>query len=70
MKYTQRLLNAQETNATQIQQLELAQQELKVSNEQLLREKDEQIVHAIPRLIIHTTITICRQSSVSSSLSL
>lgn len=46
MRYTQELLDAQDTNAKQMQQLEHAQQELKVSNERLLKEKEEQIAHA------------------------
>lgn len=46
MKYTQELLDAQETNTKQMQQLEHAQQELKVSNERLLKEKEEQIAQA------------------------
>jgi len=46
MIYTQQLLDAQETNAKQMQQLKRAQQELRVSNERLLKEKEEQISNA------------------------
>lgn len=46
MKYTQELLDAQEKNSSQMKDLERAQQELKVSNERLLQEKEEQITKA------------------------
>jgi hypothetical protein len=46
MKYTQELLDAQEKNTIQMKDLEHAQQELKVSNERLLKEKEEQITKA------------------------
>jgi hypothetical protein len=46
MIYTQQLLDAQETNAKQMQQLKRAQQEPKSSNERLLKEEGEQIANA------------------------
>jgi hypothetical protein len=46
MKYTQDLLDAQEKNTSQMKELEHAQEELKVSNERLLKEKEEQIAKA------------------------
>jgi myosin heavy subunit len=44
--YAQKLLDAQDENMKQMQQLEHAQQELKVSSERLLKEKEEQIALA------------------------
>jgi hypothetical protein len=50
MKYAQGLLDAQDKNMSQMKDLEYAQQELKVSNElsneRLLKEKEEQIEKA------------------------
>jgi hypothetical protein len=46
MKYTQELLDAQEKNTSQMKDLEHAQKELQVSNERLLKEKEEQIAKA------------------------
>jgi hypothetical protein len=51
MKYTQEILDAQEMNTKQMMQLEQAQKELKVSNERLLKEKEEQIERARQEMI-------------------